>query len=162
MFPRNQILRSGLSGCSFMASLRQTVRVLANGRYASAGVRKPPPAPQTERQKAQRAEYLAKELEWESTVDYGRLTTQEKHIHEKHKEAIENFHFTYDDPETGLKVVTRLRHFLKGTCCGNACRHCVYNHQNVDPERARSRLFNSAFWIEDPNYVEDESEEGFR
>jgi len=161
MITSNLVLRSG---GSFLASLRKAGTVSGRDisvRHATAGVRKPPPAPQTERQKAMRAEYLAKEVEWESAVDYSRLTEQEAHIHEQHKEAVENFHFTYDDPATGLKVVTRLRHVLKGTCCGNACRHCVYNHQNVEPERARSRLFNSAFWIEDPDYEEDE-EEGFR
>lgn len=156
------------TSCSFLASLKQSEKVVIRRcpdigvrLYCSAGVRKPPPAPQSERQKAMRAEYIAKEMEWESGVDYSRLTSQELLIHRKHKEAIENFHFTYDDPDTGLKVVTRLRHFLKGTCCGNACRHCVYNHENVDPERARSRLFNSAFWIEDPKYVEEDESEGF-
>ena len=70
----------------------------------------------------------------------------EKIIWKAHKEAIEDLHFTYDDPDTGLKVITRLRHYLKGTCCGNACRHCVYNHESVPEERVKERIFNSAFW----------------
>jgi len=145
--------------CSFLASIHQSGGSLLSCKLFSSQVRRPAPAPQTEKQKAMRQEFLAKEAEWEGAVDYSRLTKQELDIHMKHREAVENFHFTYDDPETGLKVITRLRHFLKGTCCGNACRHCVYNHQNVDPVRARSRLFNTAFWIEDPDYVDDESEE---
>merc|ERR1712223_228812 len=93
-----------------------------------------------------RAEFLQREEDWEKRVDYKKLAGKEKLIHDKHNEAVKNFHFTYDDPETGLKVITRLRHFLKGTCCGNACRHCVYNHEGAPEERRRERMFNSAFW----------------
>ena len=117
--------------------------------------------PQTERQAALRAEFWKLEAEWEKRVDFSRLSDKEKLIHEKHNEAVKNLHFTYDDPDTGLKVITRLRHFLKGTCCGNACRHCVYDHQNVDAKLKEKRLFNSAFWIDDPNFVESEEDEQF-
>ena len=117
------------------------------------------PAPQSERQAQMRKEFLILESEWESRVDYSKLSDLEKHIHEKHNEAVKNFHFTYDDPETGLKVITRLRHFLKSTCCGNACRHCIYNHQNVDQKFKERKIFNSAFWIDNPNYVESEEDD---
>ena len=70
----------------------------------------------------------------------------ERSIWEAHRDAVQNLYFTYDDPETGLKVITRLRHFLKGSCCGNACRHCIYNHEAVPEERAKERVFNSTFW----------------
>ena len=72
--------------------------------------------------------------------------SSEKKIVEQHREAVQNLCFTYDDPETGLKVITRLRHFLKGSCCGNACRHCIYNHEAVSQEKLKERVFNSAFW----------------
>ncbi|HRN92050.1 MAG TPA: DUF5522 domain-containing protein [Ferruginibacter sp.] len=41
----------------------------------------------------------------------------------------------YYTDENGNLVFTE--HFLRrrGFCCGNGCRHCPYNYQNVDPER---------------------------
>ena len=117
------------------------------------------PPPQTERQAALRAEFLAREEEWEEGVVYSNLSEREKLIHEKHNQAVRDLHFTYDDPESGLKVLTRLRHFLKGTCCGNACRHCIYNHQNVDPILAKRKIFNTAFWIDNPVYDDGDDED---
>ena len=78
-----------------------------------------------------REAYLAFERDWENKVDYSKLSEREKLIHLKHKEAIEDFHWTYIDPESGNKAITRFRHYLKKTCCGNACRHCIYNHEQV-------------------------------
>ena len=116
-------------------------------------------SPQTERQAALRAEFLSREKEWERGVVYSKLSDREKQIHEKHNQAVFNLHFTYDDPESGLKVLTRLRHFLKGTCCGNACRHCIYNHQNVDPTLSKKKVFNSAFWIDNPDYIDGDDDD---
>ena len=59
----------------------------------------------------------------ESNVKYDLLTEKEKKIHKTHNEAVKKGHFSYDDPFTNEKVLTRLRHFLKSTCCGKACRH---------------------------------------
>lgn len=70
-----------------------------------------------------REKFWEKENDFESQVDYQALSESEKLIHKLHREAIERGHFTYDDPQTGYKVFTRLRHFLRGSCCGNACRH---------------------------------------
>ena len=95
---------------------------------------------------AKRQAYLKFESEWESKVDYNQLTSKEKSIHLKHKEAIEDLHWTYLDPDSGLKVITRFRHYLKGRCCGNACRHCVYDHEAVPEEVKINRTFNTAFW----------------
>ena len=41
---------------------------------------------------------------------------------------VEGVDFYYED---GLMVLTG--HFLgkRGYCCGNACRHCPYDHENV-------------------------------
>jgi hypothetical protein len=41
--------------------------------------------------------------------------------------------------ENGLLVMTE--HFLKkrGFCCGNGCRHCPYNYENV-PAPKREQL----------------------
>ena len=37
----------------------------------------------------------------------------------------------YIDPASGYQVWTRLYLKRKGPCCGNACRHCPYGHENV-------------------------------
>jgi len=92
-------------------------------------------------------------------VDYSRLEPDEVGIHRAHNQAVADMHFTYDDPATGLKVVTRLRHFLKGNCCGNACRHCIYEHEAVVPEVRQRREFNSAFWRDRPGLNEDSDED---
>ncbi len=39
----------------------------------------------------------------------------------------------------GLIVLTEKYHINKGYCCGNGCRHCPYNYENV-PEPQRSTL----------------------
>jgi hypothetical protein len=33
--------------------------------------------------------------------------------------------------ENGLLVLTAQYHLRRGTCCGNGCRHCPYEHANV-------------------------------
>ena len=37
--------------------------------------------------------------------------------------------------EGGLLVFTAAYHLKRGYCCGNACRHCPYNHINVDRDQ---------------------------
>ncbi|MEO0369626.1 MAG: DUF5522 domain-containing protein [Pseudomonadota bacterium] len=44
------------------------------------------------------------------------------------KELIENVHFYQED---GFMVFTEEFHLCRGRCCGNACRHCPYDHVNV-------------------------------
>ena len=59
----------------------------------------------------------------EKDLDLKTLNQEEIAIHDAHQAASKQFHFSYVDPSTGLLVMTRLKHFLRGTCCGNACRH---------------------------------------
>lgn len=33
--------------------------------------------------------------------------------------------------ENGFMVFTELYHRARGRCCGNACRHCPFEHVNV-------------------------------
>lgn len=33
--------------------------------------------------------------------------------------------------EKGSIVFTEAYHLARGSCCGNACRHCPYEHENV-------------------------------
>ena len=37
--------------------------------------------------------------------------------------------------ENGLFVFTAAYHLKRGYCCGNACRHCPYDHLNVDRDQ---------------------------
>jgi hypothetical protein len=50
----------------------------------------------------------------------------------------------------------RWRHYSKGSCCGKACRHCVWDHEKVSDERKAERIYNSAFWIDKPDLIKDE------
>lgn len=43
-------------------------------------------------------------------------------------ELVENVHFYI---ENGLMVLTEKYHLARGRCCGNACRHCPFEHINV-------------------------------
>ncbi|BHF80689.1 hypothetical protein SprV_0702381700 [Sparganum proliferum] len=50
---------------------------------------------------------------------------------EAHKRALRAHKTQYLDPDTGYVVLTEIAHLQRGECCGNACRHCPYNHKNV-------------------------------
>lgn len=51
------------------------------------------------------------------------------------KKLIEGTDFYYN--EQGFIVLTELYHLQKGTCCGNGCRHCPYDYDDVpDPKRS--------------------------
>lgn len=41
--------------------------------------------------------------------------------------------------EEGYVVLTEKYHLEKGFCCGNGCRHCPYQYENV-PEPHKSAL----------------------
>lgn len=42
--------------------------------------------------------------------------------------------------ESGLMVFTQKYHLQRGYCCGNGCRHCPYNYENVADEKLRTLL----------------------
>ena len=44
-------------------------------------------------------------------------------------ELIEGIHFYWDDE---LVVFTEAYHLSRGFCCGSECRHCPYDHVNVE------------------------------
>lgn len=44
------------------------------------------------------------------------------------KELQEGLHYYLED---GLMVLTEYYHRARGRCCGNACRHCPFDHVNV-------------------------------
>lgn len=41
--------------------------------------------------------------------------------------------------ENGLVVLTEKFHLLRGYCCGNGCKHCPYDYENV-PEPKKTEL----------------------
>jgi hypothetical protein len=50
------------------------------------------------------------------------------------KEGLD-FYYTED----GFVVLTEKYHLERGYCCGNGCRHCPFNYENV-PQPRRSEL----------------------
>lgn len=44
----------------------------------------------------------------------------------RHEIAVEAGRAGYDDPETGLFVLTAAFHMKRASCCANGCRHCPY------------------------------------
>ncbi len=53
------------------------------------------------------------------------------------KDLIEGTHYYIN--EEGYVVLTELYHLEKGYCCGNGCKHCPYEYENV-PEPKKSIL----------------------
>lgn len=86
------------------------------------------------------------DMTWEESVDYSRLSPLEREIHKRHKEAVMEKQFFYIDPCTGYQVMSRYAHLKRGDCCGNACRHCPYQHKRVADDE-KKMIFNSAFYV---------------
>ncbi len=61
---------------------------------------------------------------------------------------IEGEDFYYNDE--GFIVFTAAYHLKKGFCCGNGCRHCPYQFENV-PEPRRSELLKKASSAQKPS-----------
>ena len=60
----------------------------------------------------------------------------------KNEEFKEGIDFYFD--ESGLMVLTEKYHIKRGFCCGNGCRHCPYDYENVEenlkiPLRSKSK-----------------------
>lgn len=53
----------------------------------------------------------------------------QQHVKETTKSKLSLADFYYD--EDGKMVLTEEYHKRRGTCCGNGCRHCPYQHVNV-------------------------------
>ncbi|HNR15192.1 MAG TPA: DUF5522 domain-containing protein [Chitinophagaceae bacterium] len=53
------------------------------------------------------------------------------------KDLIEGTHYYIN--EEGFVVLTEQYHLEKGYCCGNGCKHCPFQYENV-PEPKRSVL----------------------
>ena len=55
------------------------------------------------------------------------------------KELTEGIHYYIN--EDGFIVLTEQYHLERGYCCGNGCKHCPYNYENVEEPR-RSELLS--------------------
>ncbi len=53
------------------------------------------------------------------------------------QQLTEGIDFYYN--EDGYIVLTEKYHLEKGFCCGNGCKHCPYDYENV-PEPRRTEL----------------------
>ena len=56
-------------------------------------------------------------------------------IEELHNLACAEKKTMYVDPKSGYSVMTEYAHLQRGKCCGNACRHCPFDHVNVKTAR---------------------------
>lgn len=55
------------------------------------------------------------------------------------KDLIEGIHYYFN--EEGYIVLTEQYHFEQGYCCGNGCKHCPFEYENV-PEPRKTQLKN--------------------
>lgn len=53
--------------------------------------------------------------------------------HRQRKPLIEHLDYYVED---GLWVFTEWFHWKRGCCCGNACRHCPFQHEAVDAKES--------------------------
>jgi hypothetical protein len=65
----------------------------------------------------------------------------------KDEKLIEGTDFYFD--KSGLMVFTEKYHFQRGYCCGNGCRHCPYNYENVTDVKKRELLRKNKFGSSD-------------
>lgn len=77
---------------------------------------------------------IFKEQNWDCLCqkclsDFERLSQQAVGVTfpRKKDEFIEGKHFNYQD---SYLVFTELYHYLRGTCCKNNCKHCIYGFKN--------------------------------
>jgi hypothetical protein len=57
-----------------------------------------------------------------------------------HALAIAHGEAAYVDPDLGLFVLTASALTGRGTCCGNACRHCPWDWKNVSTNLRDQRV----------------------
>lgn len=95
----------------------------------------------SEEQRQKRLKFLEAEKDWDDLVQWVILSEEEKKIVKAHKQAVLNGQLTYEDPKTKYKVMTRLKHYLRGTCCGNACRHVSSCFRVVNSSNSTQNFF---------------------
>jgi len=85
-------------------------------------------------------------------------------IEDLHRQACENKSRFYIDPQTGYNVFTAYAHKQRGKCCGSACRHCPFGHENVSMDKfklARApQLLRYSTFKSDAHSPHDEVKDG--
>ena len=71
-----------------------------------------------------------------------------------HETACKRGDFTYEDPDTGYVVFTRLGLLQRDRCCGAGCRHCPFEHDGVKLA-ARASKIQQAAWLTDMSVQSD-------
>lgn len=57
----------------------------------------------------------------------------------------EGIDFYYN--EQGYIVLTESYHLERGICCGNGCRHCPYDFENVPEPKKSTLLLNRKYVV---------------
>lgn len=78
---------------------------------------------------------------------YNGLTSEERTVYMAHLRAVKLRKLDYKCPLTGFKVMTVSKLLLNKSCCGNACRHCPYEHENVPKDIKGSKIWNGAYYV---------------
>lgn len=78
---------------------------------------------------------------------YNGLTSQERAIYLAHLRAIEERRLTYKCPITGSTVMTISQLLVNKKCCGSACRHCPYEHENVPADKKGEKIWNGVYYV---------------
>lgn len=84
------------------------------------------------------------EIKWQT---YDTMTVEERDIYLAHLTAVKNRKLYYIDPKTKLKVMTMSQLLFAQKCCGNGCRHCPYEHENVPDDVKKSKKWNGSFFV---------------
>lgn len=63
-----------------------------------------------------------------------------------HDEACQRGETTYEDPQTGFTVFTRIGLEGRDKCCGAGCRHCPFDHDNL-PAKRRAQSIQQPAWL---------------
>ena len=78
---------------------------------------------------------------------YDGLTSEERGVYLAHLRAVEERRLTYTCPITKATVMTISQLLFNGKCCGNACRHCPYEHENVPTDRKGEKIWNGVYFV---------------
>lgn len=57
------------------------------------------------------------------------------------EELKEGIDFYFD--ESGLMVLTKHFHLKRGFCCGNGCKNCPFDYENVEEDLRKQLLLKS-------------------
>lgn len=73
-------------------------------------------------------------------VKLEKLETEPASIEDLHRTACLKGSMFYVDPASGYNVMTEAAHLKRGKCCGNACRHCPFDHVNVKERESKRTI----------------------